>query len=495
MHVREGSVGIDQSGCAAEVAERGIVLGELAAAGGVNFGTSGVRALVADLTPQVCAAFTEAFLAIAQPNRDQLIIGHDLRPSSPMIASVCWSAAHRLGCEVLYAGVLPTPALAFAAKCLGMPAIMVTGSHIPFDRNGLKFYHAHGEITKQDERGILATSVRLESPLIESLPLPTSDPLNLYRERYLQVFPLDSLAGLRIGIYEHSSAARDLLHDLLRALGAETVGLGRTESFVAIDTEAVRLEDRALARQWVQQFSLNAIVTTDGDGDRPLVADEGGVWMRGDVLGMICARELGAQTVVTPLTSNSGVESCGLFPVVRRTRVGSPHVIAAMEVAGGEPIVGYEANGGVLLGSETPLASGVLAPLMTRDAVLPILLALTATRRLACGLSGLGDGLGGLHTHSDRLQGIDLGLCGRLLEKLAADPQAVALVLGHPAMQLISCDTTDGLRFTFASGDIIHLRLSGNAPELRCYAETESPERAEQLCRDSLDRLRPQVLP
>ena len=494
MHGVEDSAEMEQFHGVTEKAEHGIILGELSAAGGVKFGTSGVRALVADLTPQLCAAFTQAFLAVAQPSCRQILIGHDLRPSSPMIAAVCRSAARRLGFEVLYAGLLPTPALAFAAQCLGSPAIMVTGSHIPFDRNGLKFYHGHGEITKEDEQRILATPVRLESLEIESLPAPAIEPLNLYRERYQSVFAPDALAGLRVGIYEHSSAARDVLHDVLRALGAETFSLGRSDDFIAIDTEAVRREDRDSARLWARQHNLDAIVTTDGDGDRPLVADENGVWLRGDVLGMICARELGAQTVVTPITSNSGLESCGLFRMVHRTRVGSPHVIAAMEAATGEPIVGYEANGGFLLGSEVALARGVLAPLMTRDAVLPILLTLSAARRSAGGrVSGLRDGLGGRHTHSDRLQGIDPDLCKRLLERAVADPQVMTQMLGDIGSKLASLDTTDGLRCSFASGDIIHLRLSGNAPELRCYADAESPERAEQLCRDCLNRLRPQV--
>jgi phosphomannomutase len=50
--------------------------------------------------------------------------------------------------------------------------------------------------------------------------------------------------------------------------------------------------------------------------------------------------------------------------------------------------------------------------------------------------------------------------------------------------------TTDGLRVSFASGDIVHLRPSGNAPELHCYAEANSVERARTLCQECLERVR-----
>ena len=142
---------------------------------GIAFGTSGARGLVADFTPEVCAAFTVAFLdslavrgvgaaptasatskltsgtcAPAGNNPSRLAIAMDNRPSSPAIAAACIAAAQAFDVQVDFYGVIPTPALAFQAMQDGIPAIMVTGSHIPFDRNGLKFYRADGEITKAD---------------------------------------------------------------------------------------------------------------------------------------------------------------------------------------------------------------------------------------------------------------------------------------------------------------------------------------------------------
>jgi phosphomannomutase len=110
-------------------------------------------------------------------------------------------------------------------------------------------------------------------------------------------------------------------------------------------------------------------VTTDGDADSPLIADEQGRWLRGDVLGILCARELGARSVVTPVSSNTALETSGLFPHVLRTRIGSPHVIAAM-AACDFPVVGYEANGGFLLGSD--VAVGGNSPSIVRFRPYPI---------------------------------------------------------------------------------------------------------------------------
>ena len=441
--------------------------------------------------PALCHAYTQAFLSTAKPKAGRLLIGYDLRPSSPAIAAVCQHSAHQSGWETVNAGALPTPALAFAAQELGLPAIMITGSHIPFDRNGFKFYHAEGEITKADEQTISATPAAALSARLEG-ELSAVDPsiLELYVSRYLAAFPRDALSGLRIGVFEHSSVARDLLHRILRSLGAETISLARSDQFVAVDTEAVRQEDIEIAPVWAKAHALNAIVTTDGDADRPLIADERGIWLRGDILGILCARELGAGSVVTPVSSNTAVEACGYFRSITRTKIGSPHVIAAMMLASDPPVVGYEANGGLLLGSDVELKSGKLSALRTRDAILPMLLVLSAARRRGCGVSDLCHELPRRHTSSDRLQDVDRAACLRLLAKLDQDRAMLSAILAPDAGLVQSIDRTDGLRVLFRSGDIVHIRPSGNAPELRCYTEASDPLRADRLCRECLARLK-----
>ncbi|WP_332700738.1 hypothetical protein [Devosia sp.] len=75
---------------------------------------------------------------------------------------------------------------------------------------------------------------------------------------------------------------------------------------------------------WVRQHRLDAIASTDGDADRPLLIDGAGRFVRGDVLGLLTAIFVAADSVVTPVTSNTAIEAIGCFGDVYRTRVGSP---------------------------------------------------------------------------------------------------------------------------------------------------------------------------
>jgi phosphomannomutase len=125
----------------------------------LKFGTSGLRGLVADLEGQPARDWTAAFLAHLEASGEparRLLVGRDLRASSPLIAQDCMAAAANKGWQPVNCGTLPTPALALLAGEEKAPAVMVTGSHIPDNRNGLKFYAAAGEITKADEAGILS---------------------------------------------------------------------------------------------------------------------------------------------------------------------------------------------------------------------------------------------------------------------------------------------------------------------------------------------------
>jgi len=343
---------------------------------GVAFGTSGTRGLVADMTDEVCAAYVTAFLIVMSRSFKftRVALGMDLRPSSPAIAAACAQAIRAAGLQVDFCGALPTPALALYAQHEQIPAIMVTGSHIPFDRNGIKFYRPDGEISKADELAIVELNVELASGgAPEALPPVNAQAINAYEQRYVDFFPAGMLASLRLGVYEHSSVARDPLRRILEKLGAEVVSLGRTDVFVPIDTEAVSAEDAARGRAWSAEYGFDAIISTDGDGDRPLMSDEHGNWLRGDIVGLLCARYLGVKNLVVPVSCNTAIEQCGAFESVIRTRIGSPFVIAGMANfdAATQTVAGFEANGGFLLASSITRMGQVLEPLPTRDAVLP----------------------------------------------------------------------------------------------------------------------------
>ncbi len=467
--------------------------------GGTSFGTSGVRGLVIDLDDALCMAYCLGFLDVIHDKitRDSrkgpVALGIDLRPSSPRIAAACVAAIRSTGREVVYCGALPTPALASYAIESAMPAIMVTGSHIPFDRNGIKFYRAEGEISKADEAAIVIAEVPMDSlPQVEPLPSPVIAASIAYHDRYINFFGATALRGMRVGFYQHSSVARDLFTDILEGLGASVIPLGRTDQFVPIDTEAVAPEDIARARAWAEEIGFDALISTDGDADRPLISDESGVWFRGDVVGLLTARVLGIQHLVTPVTSTTALERSASFTSIVRTKVGSPYVLEgldrliAAQTSGG--IAGFEANGGFLLSSPAHKGERSLSPLPTRDAALPIIALLATARSQDIALSALLNGLPARFTSSDRIKDFSRENSTQLIARLKVPGTATALIENRCGIQTHT-DETDGLRMTFENGDIVHLRPSGNAPELRCYVEANNAAHAAELVAYILSRI------
>jgi phosphomannomutase len=444
----------------------------------LKFGTSGLRGLALELEGQAARRYVAAFLrhvqALGQLGGGKVFIGRDFRPSSPAIAKDCAAAIRLFGLEAVDCGTVPTPALALHAMAAGCCAIMITGSHIPSDRNGLKFYVPGGEISKADEAGIVAA---LRDEVVPDSAAGMRDEFDLVVERYVAryagLLPEGALTGLRIGVFEHSSVARDVLGQVMRQADAEVVGLGRTEEFVAVDTEAFGDAVFGPLKWWVESEKLDAIVSSDGDGDRPLLMDSRGEFVRGDVLGLLAAQLLGARTVVTPVTSNSALERTGLFETVLRTRVGSPYVIETMETA--DSVVGFEANGGTFVGN----GIAGLDPLPTRDAVLPLLCALGLAARRGVGVSEIVAELPLQYALADRLQDVPAEKSGAFLQRLGEDRAfAEAFFAPHG---IASLSTIDGLQFRTLSGDMVHFRASGNAPELRCYVEGSTAEVARGL--------------
>jgi phosphomannomutase len=473
----------------AKMPESASALSQILQASPVAFGTSGARGLVTDLTDEVCAAYTQAFIRVMAKNGpvNRIALGMDLRPSSPKMVAACAGAAAALGVHAEFFGVLPTPALACYAMSQGIPAIMVTGSHIPFDRNGLKFYRPDGEISKDDEHAISSCSALIVASSSHQLPVK-SEASEHYLARYLQFYPLQPLTGKRVGIYLHSSAGRALYPRLFRELGAEVVELEPSDQFVPIDTEAVSAEDREKGRQFAKTWQLDAIFSTDGDGDRPLLADEHGHWLRGDVLCLLTAQLLQVSALAVPVSCNSIIEKSNSFAKVVRTRIGSPYVIASFaDLATEYPsVAGFEANGGFLLGSDLRRNQFTMTALPTRDAVLPALEVLVAARNSS--VSTLVVALPSGVTMSDRLQQVDVARCRQLLANAVSEPQQLLHQL-HIATAMHRIDNTDGWRCYLDDESVVHLRLSGNAPELRVYIEALASPQAEALLQQVLERL------
>jgi phosphomannomutase len=530
------------------------------------FGTSGLRGLVEDITDLEAYINVKAALRYLLSVGDihasnTVVIAGDLRPSTDRIMRACAQAIVDLGCQVENAGKIPTPALVSHAISTRRAGVMVTGSHIPFDRNGIKINKSVGEVLKSDEPGITreVERARVEeysrtamvsafdaAGMLKSAPeLPPLDRAaeEAYVRRYLSSFKSDGLSGLRVLVYQHSAVGRDILPRILRELGAEVVIAGRSETFIPIDTENItdeqldRLEEFALAAE-ARGEPLQAILSTDGDSDRPLVTavvsaaedkrgDRRVRFLPGDLLGIVVAEYLRADAAAVPISANDAVERrMGERKVLlEKTKIGSPYVVSALDelraAGNAQRIVGWEANGGFLTGSDIALSAGTLAALPTRDSILPILANLFAAATQGINLSVLWDrlparfGRAGLIDNfpvavsqailanlipSGETIEVEFDKAGRVMDHSRAGAIPTPLVAG-PAEDwqqrkatlsrfftaalgfddIVRINVLDGVRIYFNNSDVAHIRPSGNAPQLRIYANSDSQARADEI--------------
>lgn len=463
-----------------------------------KFGTSGLRGLASELVGETSYRYASAFVRhLVETSAAKLgapvFLGWDFRASSIAIASNVASAIKAQGLTPVACGPIPTPALAFYAMSNSAASIMITGSHIPADRNGLKFYLPSGEISKPDELRIseLAAAHAGHPPAAGTLEASfgpvDAEAAALFRRRMTALTRSSPLAGMSIGVYQHSTVARDMLGEILSEAGASWVALGRSESFIPIDTEALPPDADAALKGWCKDHQLDAIISADGDGDRPLIVDAQGSAIRGDIIGALTARFLGAEHVATPVTSNSGIDgACGAR--VLRTRVGSPYVIEAMAKAldeGSQRVVGFEANGGFLTASPFIYDGATIEPLPTRDCFLPIMAVLIMARREKRSLAQMVQNYDLPVALADRLENFAVERSTSIMKHLRSSHSAIRNFMAY-AGEVQSIDNLDGLRMTFNGDEIVHFRPSGNAPEFRCYIEAKSKLRAEVLLAKSL---------
>jgi phosphomannomutase len=498
----------------------------------LRFGTSGRRGRVVDLSQLEIyinvTAELEFLLALPVAEGgiragDEVFIAHDLRPSSTRFApeadgrgELCQAVVRAIsdaGLRAVNLGPLPTPALAAYAWPRHRASIMVTGSHIPFDLNGYKLNTSTGELLKEfeapineavervrervyradaangifDERGMLRAGSQAMLPVKD-------DAREEYLSRYTDFFAGNDLRGRRVLVYQHSAVGRDLLAELLRRLGAEVVTGGRSESFVAIDTEAIDAAQLAAIQTVADAAArehgpLWAVASTDGDSDRPLILglEDGQVrFFGGDLVGMVVAEYLGADSVVVPISCNDSIDRGPLAGLLEpKTRIGSPHVVAGMAAArakGRRVICGWEANGGFLLGSDVERDGATLRALPTRDAFLPLLGVLFAANERDLSLPAVFASLPPRFSRAGLVRNLARANGRKIVEKLSQPegaarlPEFFVAADGFSAIQRV--DYTDGVRIIFESGDVAHFRPSGNADEFRMYAVADTAERA-----------------
>jgi phosphomannomutase len=505
----------------------------------LGFGTSGRRGKVVDLTQLEIYLNALAELQYLQSlplteggirRGEDFYFAYDLRPSSSEfvaqeegrgeIAQAIVQAITDAGMQAVNLGRIPTPALASFALSQNKGSIMVTGSHIPFERNGYKTNSSRGELLKQQEAPINEQVRQVRQRLYEQpwgqslfdergmlksghqeLPAEHGAARAAYIERFTNFFHGATLQGRRILVYQHSAVGRDLLVEILERLGAQVVKGGRSDTFVPIDTENIDAAQLAVIQGLADASSgpLHAVVSTDGDSDRPLVLGvdplTGQVhFFGGDLVGMVVAEYLQSDAVVVPISCNDAIDRGKLAPVVEpKTRIGSPFVIAGMEAArakGKKRVCGWEPNGGFLTGSPFDRDGAILEPLLTRDAGLPILGVLFAAQQDGLSLVDLFARLPKRFSRAALLKQFPRAIALKIVDRFSppnGDAEAIRKDLAQfftPALGFAAVahvDYTDGVRVLFSNGEVAHVRPSGNADELRIYAVADTQSRADEI--------------
>ena len=436
-------------------------------------------------------------------------VAGDFRPSTGRILKACAKAIEDFGLKVDYCGIIPTQAVSLYGFKRDIPSVMVTGSHIPSDRNGIKFNLPDGEILKKDEQKITDRYQRILAAggfsslfgrkdslkKIVKLPKINQTPEKEYIERYLEFFKPNLLKDKKIVVYQQSTVIRDIMVEVLKKLGARVIPVGRSEKFIPIDNEAISIKDFVKVAKWARKFHSDAVVSADGDGDRPMLFDETGKTIHGDFLGIICSTYLRADSVSATVSCTTALEKSKKFKKINRTKIGSPYVIEAMqedEKRGFKRIVSYETNGGFLTQSDIRLNNKRLRALPTRDSMLPILctLALAVEKKLP--LSKLVRQLPQRFVYSQSIKGFPTERSRKILQKISKSnlgaKKAAKELFGLPA-EVKKIDFLDGARMYLANGEIVHVRPSGNSPELRAYIEADNLLRAKKICEQTLKKL------
>jgi phosphoglucosamine mutase len=338
------------------------------------FGTDGVRGVAnRDLTPDLGLALGRAAGFVLAPGGARVVIGRDTRLSGPMLEAALSAGLCSAGCEVMLAGVLPTPAIAFLTIAEKAAAgAVISASHNPVPDNGIKFFSPEG----------VKLSGELEDDIERSMSSPPEDlpiggdvgrvePLEGGADRYVEHLLAsvdDSLYGLEIVLDCAFGAAHAVAPRVFRDAGAEVFALHDEPDGSRINVRCGSTS-LALVSQAVVERGADFGLAFDGDADRVLAVDERGEPVDGDRIIAISALRLLEQgrlhnsLVVSTVMANLGfrraLEARGIE--VLSAPVGDKYVAHEMSRSGA--VLGGEQSGHVIWAHHSSTGDGVLTGL------------------------------------------------------------------------------------------------------------------------------------
>lgn len=351
---------------------------------GVIFGTDGVRGTAnRELSPELSFKLGRAgahMLARRVPHA-RVVIGRDTRISGDMLEAALISGICSAGVDVLRAGVMPTPAVAFLTRDLNAAAgVVISASHNPFDDNGIKFFGGNGRKLSDEMEAEIEALIVDECagvPYPEGSEVGRAYLVQDAADRYVNFLKSAVQGGfdsLKIVVDCANGAASQVAPRVLAELGAEVTAIFDRPDGLNINDGCGSTHTASLQEK-VVSLGADLGLAFDGDADRLLAVDAEGRLVDGDQIMVICARDLqeknllAQNTVVVTVMSNLGLhvalKESGIKVV--ETRVGDRYVLEELIRIGAN--FGGEQSGHILFLNHNTTGDGILTALMLLSVV------------------------------------------------------------------------------------------------------------------------------
>ena len=343
------------------------------------FGTDGVRGIAnEELTPLLAMQLGQAgayVLTKEMSHKPTIMVGCDTRISGGMLANALMSGACSVGANVIFIGVVPTPAIAYLTRKYKVDAgVVISASHNAVEFNGIKFFDGNGyklPDALEDEIEELISSK------MAGIVFPTGTRVgkikyrNDAREEYINhtmtVVPVD-LEGLKIVVDCAEGASHYTSIETLKELGAKVVAIHNSPDGTNINANCGSTHMQELmGRVLVEKADIG--LAFDGDADRMLAVDEEGKILDGDEIMAIIGNymksnnSLKNDTIVATVMSNLGFSIFGEEKGIKieQTKVGDRYVLERMVEIGAN--LGGEQSGHIIFLDENTTGDGLLSAL------------------------------------------------------------------------------------------------------------------------------------
>jgi len=353
------------------------------------FGTDGIRGRVgtAPITPDFVMrlgyaagkvlAQTEQS-ALSTTSKPAVLIGKDTRISGYMLEAALEAGFAAAGVDVMLAGPVPTPAVAYLTRALRLSAgVVISASHNLFQDNGIKFFSASGN--KLPDAVELAIEAQLAQPMscVSSEKLGKAKRLDDARGRYIEfcksTFPNElDLRRLKIVIDCAHGAAYNIAPDVFHELGAEVIAIGNQPNGLNINDKYGATEPASLSAA-VKEHAADIGIALDGDADRLLMVDASGRIFNGDELLYVMVKDRhvngGLDGAVGTLMTNMAVETAFKKMGVgfARAKVGDRYVLEVLQERGWH--IGGEGSGHLLFLDKHTTGDGIVSALQVLSAL------------------------------------------------------------------------------------------------------------------------------